>query len=561
MKIKLLFAAFAAAAVLVSCMGEEQSISTTEGTIKNPTVATFSLKLSNPDTKLFNDFNPDAKNQVATEVNINPADLRLIIIDDDTNIIEINELFGTGTTGTTLSKTVQVAAGPKKIFVIANAGTSSFGTAIGAIAVGANKSALDGVVFDAGTPQFPWTNKTTFGRDFKLEPLYLNSSSSSGLPASNTDQFTYQLKAGVSAATSSGNPGTPVAIQNGNTFTQDNNNFDIKLVFMAAKGRLGYTAGALTNGTIATVTDVKYSIHNLARFTNPIQKVVGTLPQSYYFGKTFDLPFVTGGPHVDPGYGYHFDSGMNTNQNATLVSGTGPYTFIASTPYIYAAENNNVSMTWGQATHFAINAHYRPNRIVTSVDFEPVNTPKLNMNQTGTYPGTGYVYLRKDISGPHGSIESGTCFSTLVLLQQAAWLCYYAENITTGGWTASGPQVTQANALIDPTPPAVVPAQLPVANPNYGYYIFALPNPSNASGGNWYRLAIGEPANSNTYFKYGVFRGKAYEAIVTAFNGPGVPYEWMLNQDPGEPVDAETNVTVVISILEWVVIQIPQPLP
>ncbi|MCL2727909.1 MAG: hypothetical protein FWD56_05955, partial [Bacteroidales bacterium] len=297
---------------------------------------------------------------------------------------------------------------------------------------------------------------------------------------------------------------------------------------------------------------VKYAVHNLARYSKFVQRVVGTLPQSYYYGKTFTSPFITAGPYTNDSYGFHFDSGTNTNQPATMVSGSTPYVFPANTPYLYVPENNNDnSLTWGQASYYAINAHYRPSSIVTAVNFNS----GLQLSTTAIYPGTGYVFLRRDIAGSRGIIQRGTFFQTVALLQQAAWLCLYADNTPGGGWAASAHQLAQANALIDPCPPATVPMLLPDYGA-YGYYVFSLPNPVNSTGGNWYRAAIGDPNNPNPYYKYGVFRGKAYEGVITSINGPGLPYEWMLlGEESNVPVEAQTHITANVQIRQWEQVQ------
>ena len=580
MKLKLFFAAFAAVALMASCAERDDVKKIDENVLKTKTVATFTLNLSNPETKAFANFNPDPKDVAARERSIDGTDVRLVIIDQTASVVEINEMFGTAGVATTYTKTVQITAGPKRIYVIANAGPIT-NTQMNACAVGSSASAFEALYYDNSTPQFPWTLKSGT-RSFDMTKLYAFAGTTAGLPASNSDMYTYEMQAGISATTSSSNPGGLSQVVSGYNITQTNNNFNIDLTYMVAKARLGYASTATSHVelgvTIANISNINYSVQNLARYTKYIQHVAGNLPQSWYYGKTFTTPYATAltTTYTTNDYLYHFDSGLNANLPAAAVTGTYPsYTF--PTPaapntsyYVYVPENNNnTGLTWGQASLYAINTHYKPVKIVTAVGFEPSATPKLLLTQTASYPSPsiGYVYLRQDITGSNGVIEKGTCFETVALMQQAAWLTTYADNITGGGWDpaylTAPTQSAQILALTGTCPPSAVPAQLPESpTPVYGYYVFSVPNAGDCTGGNWYRVAIGDPANTNAYYKYGVFRGKAYSGVLTGFSGPGVPYEWMLHSDPDSPVDATTNVTVTVTINDWTpVVQIIPVLP
>jgi len=588
MKIKLFFAALAAVAFLAaSCSEEEIGSNGTDvnGLIKGKTVATFTLNLSNPTTKALYSFDPDGKQSDANqERKINPADVRLLIFDLGSGILDVNQKFdvtpvggipySTDVTGYKLTKTVQLMAGDKKIYVIANAG--SITTAIAALTEDVSTlAAFNAIVFNAGTPQFPWTAKTPSERSFHIDGLYAFSGTTYGLPASNTDQYTYQLKAGIPAeesnTNSSGTGGS--ATVTGSTVRQDYNYFEIDLIYMLAKGRLGYTEAALSSTTpSASISDIKYSIHNLARYTNFIQHVVGGLPLSYYDGMDFTTPFFTSVAHTaNDDYGTHFDAGVTVKQAGTKVTGSpSGYVFDIDPdpypPFLYVPENNNRNaiLTWGQASHFAVNAHYKPNNIITAVSYQPTSVPPLQLSQTSTHPSpaVAYFYLLKDV----GSIKTGTCFLTYALMQQACWLALNATNIPGGGWDP-GTHSTVADGIIGSAPSATVPSELPdpaLSIAPYGYYHFQLPNTTTNTGGNWYRVAIGDPNNEGSnpaHYKFGVYRGKSYEVILTSFGGPGVPYEWMLISDPGEPVDAVTNVTVIVQIKDWDNVQWEHEIP
>jgi len=553
--------------LLLSCSEERRFQQDELSPITEKTNATFVLNILEsgvvdndpqpPASKAFADFNTDPKvENGALERKINPADVRLLIFDAITGILEVNETYGTiSGADDILTKTVQVTSGSKKIFVIANAGAITSGIA----ALQKDVSTLvqfNALVYDAGAPQFPWSNKTTVTRSYNIKPLYAFSGSA-GLPASNTDQYTYILKAGIEADPSlnnnSGSGG--LATVNNNTVYQDFNHFQIDLIYMVAKARLGFTGTAISHSTIASISDFKYSIHNLARYTNYVQHVVGSNPCSYYYGKSFNSPFVTAGPFGVYDYGYHFDASENASQSAALITTTAPYTFPANTPYLYVPENNNTSaLTWNQASFYSINAHYKPHQIVVAVGYQSGVPTPLQLTTTSTHPSppVGYIYLRHDIAGPHGTLLAGTCFGTLALLQKAAWLCMQASSASGGGWTGSTTQVDYADVIIGSPPPTTVPPTLPVyPPPSYGYYVFSVPNASNNTGGNWYRVAIGDPSNADPYYKFGVFRGKAYNGVISAVGGPGVPYEWMMLNDVSDPINAPSHATARIQIKNW----------
>ena len=578
MKLKLFFAAFAAVALMASC-AERSDVpgEGPNGLINGKTVATFTLNIDNPATKAYGDFNPLGVVEGSTaEKSIDPASIRLLIIDVASGIIDFNDLFSVippvdGVTTTTATRTVQVTAGEKKIYVIANLPTAQ-NTILASLVKDVNTlNDFNAVAkqFNAGAPQFPWSNKT-LARSFIITDL-TTVTAPRGLPASTTDKLTYVLKAGVSAKRSAENSTAPLSpVVSGNTVSQNNNNFNLDLVFMMAKAQLYHNSSAGTvvkdAVTIGNVSDIKYAIHNLARITTFVQHVAGTYPQSWYYGKAFATPMLTGSASYTDGltgtpaaylYGGHFDAGVNVSQPSISIAGmpSGSNT----NPWLYVPENNNTGgLTWGQASFFAINANYRPTKIVTAVTYEPTADPKLVLTIPSPAPTTAYVYLLKTIAGSGGVIEAGTCFETEALLKQAAWLCGYATNVIGGGWSSG--HLTDATqsalilALTGTCPTSTVPAQLPEdPAPNYGYYKFDVPVTSpQIAGGSWYKVAIGDPrTGSDPYYKYGVFRGKAYQAVIASFNGPGVPYEWMLVPDPGEPVDATTALTVNIQILDW----------
>jgi len=204
------------------------------------------------------------------------------------------------------------------------------------------------------------------------------------------------------------------------------------------------------------------------------------------------------------------------------------------------------SLPRGQSSYYAIKARYLPKFVFDDAGVTFVEVPNPAMVLSGgkdlatnttwfpTSSNQNYVYLRKPIVGPYGNIPVGTCFKTVTDLKKAAWLTTYAD-LSPGavgyyGWvsTAGGTQDLQADGLI--------------GTQEIDFYGFL-----NATS--YYRLDMGYTEGGTTY--YGVLRGKAYTANITSITGPGVPFEHMLDDNPEDPVEALTYVTVVIDIMNW----------
>ena len=565
MKNSLSFFAILFAFCLISC-SEETIVSKPDDLLKGEkTYATFVVNIQgagevnmdspSPTTKAYADFNPAPfVDNPALDESINPSDVRLLIF-DATGLLEFNELFfNVGGSSPSLSQTVLLSAGLKKIFVLANAG-AMINPQMNSLTVGSTTlSQFYSIVFDAGTPQFSWSNKSG-SRTFDITPLHTHSGAY-GLPSSNTNQFTYLIIPNIGQATSVGGAGSAPLVVDNVTITQQYNNFEIDLIYMAAKARLGYTNAALTHtenaSTIANISEIKYSVIHLARYTNYIQNVVGQSPRSYYWGKSFSSNSSTTGPYSDNDYFYHFDEAVNVTQPATPVTGSsGSYTFAANTPYLFVPEIIHDNMTRGMAPYYAINVHYKPTRVVYDVNYNPVSTPSViltagditTLSTTLPSPDNNmdYTLLRVSI----GAIEAGTFFKNLSLLQKAAWLAVYGG--TLGAWTGSTMQIDYANALIGTPPPASVPSTLPYPVPLYKFYEFKAPNAANGTGGNWYCQLLGSPSDA-----YGVLRGKAYNAVINEIRGPGTPYEWLIyGSDTPDPIESLTFATTSIKIKSW----------
>jgi len=587
MKLKFVLTAFAAVAMFAACT--EQAILDETGVvdpnngelIAGATTVTFVLKLVQPTTKVAADYDPESTvgGAAAFERYINPDDVRLVIF-NDADALEINQQFSSGTiynidntaTIPVATTTVLVTAGQKKIFVFANANTiqhSSTETFEDLMdTFGGDLTAFYALCFNAGIPQEYYTRPISGGSDrtFDLSPLYNQVTDGGtgfyGLPASNNNAITYQLIANIDASVS--NTGTASV-----TGTSATNTFAIDLQFMLAKARLTFSGSstattmtyAISGTTIAEIRNLKYAVHNLAKFTSYIQTVSGTTARSWYHNA------ITG---LTPSYDYlgNFDDASNVNVPLQ------PNGAVNKGPFLYVPENTSGYMTRGQVPYYAINANYVPAAVVGSIGFNPAlsnpityNT-MLDLTDDITYdpatPGSKtYFYLLKDITGTNGTITAGTCFRTLNLLQQAAWLAVYGTNVAGGGWTVgTSPDAGQTTDLItlgviknpapgspDVTPPATPPTVggiLPYPfndETNYMYYQFA-------DSESWYRWEVG--TGTSVWPKYGALRGYAYDANITEIKGPGKPYKWMLDENDPDPVEAYTYVTVTVEILDWI---------
>jgi len=617
MKIKSIIAAFAAVAMFAACSEtalNEDGTKTKEGSVVK-TTATFTLNLKQPGTKGLNyDPDPDALdvNQIAAnEKFINPADVRLMIFDEVSQILEFNGKFDMANPKTvdaafpdnsTAKTTVIVTTGNKKIFIFANAGgITGFDAMFAGFTEGVTTltAFYNTAVFNAGTPQYvPFVDKTSAAtRTFDITQLYtqrLVGGTTYGLPASTTNMFSYKLLADVLGSASIPMVGQPPQSYAGNVVSQDNNHFQIGLVFMVSKARLLHNSaitGASFNPNFSIASNsINYAIHNLARHTSYVLQTQQTSPfaaLSWYNGKIWTgsaTGLTTVAPTPSPAvptnhYLYEFD-GANTANVTCFATGTTP-----DPKWLYLPETaNGTKITKGECPYYAIVLDYQPKHVIHSFSWDGAVGVQYNASNQAPitdamFADRNYVLLRHTITGPKGTLAENTCYKTLALLQQMAWLCVHGS--VTDLYVPGDPGKTlnpllptkldEANDLIGITPPAIPTYAELLAFPfdasKYGYYVYT-------AAKSWYRANIGGvisspqptgfgpyppawPANDPVPYwysipEYGAVRGIAYDATITDVTGPGVPFEWMLDTDKPEPVKAETNITVVVKIIDWI---------
>lgn len=426
------------------------------------------------------------------------SDVRLLIFNAATQALEYNDVFGTA------RKTVLVQAGNKKIFVFANTAgdLSTQFAAVSALVVGtATLTDFYNITYDAGTPQALGATGLPATRTFNIEPLHKHANTgTTGLPASNTNAIEYVLLPNIEEATAA-------AGTTSNTGSSTTNSFNIELLYMIAKGRLylGDLEANLTTGTPHAVSNITYTIRNLARKTNFVQNVVASVPRSYYYT---DYSITTTAAE----FLLDFDL-ASAMQTAPITTTPGNY--------LYVPENNNQLLRRGQSSHFVIKATFKPGVVVTDASYSTsgINFETKTLDLSGSLD---YLFTLEEIAG----IPSGTYFTDLNTLQKAAWLYTYNSP-----WIGDAGQLAQAQALIG------------AADQDTKFYSFV-----NATS--WYRLDLGT-STSGSNLVPGVLRGKAYNARINSITGPGLPDENKVELKPEEPVVSMTYISATIEVKDW----------
>ena len=362
---------------------------------------------------------------------------------------------------------------------------------------------------------------------------------------------------------------------------------------MLAKTRLNrsVTQHLDTDGVtiLANIGDINYSVRNLARYTNYVLQTTGgnleppfalakvSSPRSYVFT---DPTFT----NTEIYYWTRFDRAPLMNVPSQTASGNGRW--------IYVPENNRQVPYIGQTSYYAITAKYQPVYVIWDVVYTQVPLPGYNrVSLIGTdindfiggstlnpldpdEDDRNYVCILFDIDGPgtNGSIKAGTCFKNEALMYKAAWLVMKGTGISPGGWDESATPAPLADPVIladlvdifgppagrtpPPSPPGGV---IPFPLPTYKFYKFE-------DATSYFRINVGgkfvDPATS-FFPRYsippiGVIRGVAYDATINALNGHGFPYEWMLDGNGPDPLEAVTAVSITVKILDWVLATAPE---
>lgn len=471
-----------------------------------PTYATFSLN-SLKQTRAYELV--EAPDSTATaDSKIDPTDLVILIYKSNSGILEKKVQM------TSTETTVLVTSGKKKIYVVANykemnTAPNDIVSVIDGLSEGTSKmDDLLALKFDANE-----ANQD----DFDFSMLHTRTTEG-GLPATNDNSIEYDLKSNIRSEEAAA--GTPV--DNGDSPT---NTFKIRLNFMLAKANLYLDNNVEKAGSSSEpgISDVSYTIRNLARYTNIIRKGSGKSVQSYYFN--YQYPVVP--PSTEPQQSA-FDGDFDyTTVIDKVAAKTEP------TTYYYVPENNHNMLLRGQSSYFAIKAIFKPNKVVKSVIYNEL-TKKLEIEtdqlaNIPVYEGEApldYVYTLKEYEG----IPAGTYFKHFKLLQIAAWS---GENHKK--WTNTPEQQAEADILV------------PVSNVNTDFYQFK-------EAQSYYRLDIGEDLTGNS-LEPGVLRGNYYKVKIGSITGPGYPEEEDLTNKPWEPIVANTYLHATIEPAEWTLVE------
>lgn len=512
---KIFTAALAATILFASCAKDNGTNNPGNGQeIDSPTYATFSFNLSNG-TRAVGEFEPTPQTEAQTnEKKIGTGDLYILVFNATTKALEYKSEV------TNAKHTALLTAGQKKIFVLANIGAegaaanvqanlktvdpatlaASSTAATVASSLTVNTSTLDDlykIAFDAGTPQAYDVVKTG-SRTFSVAPLYtLVNAGTLGLPMSNNNAATFTLNANVTKENAE-LAGTPV--ENGQ---ETYNRFKIVLDYMGAKARMVANPSGFSQ-TLADISNLKYTVKNLAKYTSLIQNVPAGVPQSIYHNLVYSSP-------TQATFQAHVDQASTANVDVAASA--------TAAPYIYVPENTHATLLRGQSSFFALNVTYKPKAIVNTVDFDLLEN-KVKCTEVKSYDdlsiGTGtYIYSTEVVHG-----ISVDFFRSARVFADAVWMSKNQKPISDGSYST-----TDADALVAGKYKTFTNAQ------------------------SWYRMDIGEGVGVNTI--YGVLRGNAYTATVNNITGPGEAKEEDLFEKPEDPVSARTYINVTIEAKDW----------
>ena len=543
-------AAIIAAMMISSCTKEKTGV---VEDLSGKSYATFTFNVANT-TRAISDFNvggPGTPTGVAAndlgDIKIADGDLYILIFNNTTGALEYKNVVTGG------KHTALLSTGTKKIFVLANIGTtganhvqpklvtvnpSTLAPSTAAItwddlAVGTTTlTSFYAICFNAGTPQSFSINKTTATRTYTLRPLWTVVDSDHGLAMSNSNQYTYTLKPSITEAQANTATTTP-ALHTEETY----NRFKVVLDYMGAKARLILDQSAInTKQTgVAEISGPRYALKNLAKYTSLVQNVVSGNPQSIYHNL---FPFGTPGltqASFDP----HVDQALNVNEGGTNMGLIPAASKSTNPPFIFVAENTGSDLKRGQSSFYALNLIYKPANIVKAIVYQSV-TGNVEFT-TDTYDncvsimdasGTKYIYDADGLINKDGI--KAQYFANFRLYADAAWMITYGKPTTDASYTQAA-----ADALVS-------------TGSGTTFKLIKAKQYTNASS--WYRIDIGEGTKTATVdnIAYGVLRGHAYTCIVDDITGPGEPSEADLFKDPEDPVVSKTHINVTIEARGWI---------
>lgn len=466
--------------------------------ISTPTFATFHFKTGTTARAT----EPDAGASAADEKVV--KEYRLLIFNATSKVCEANEeITGNG------SKTVLLTPGQKKIYVFANtASNATMNPQLEAYAVKGNKTLDEFLLekFSAATTlghieiKHASSAQPAVAGDYALTALY-NKTAGEGFPMSSTDKLTYTLQPNITSSDA----------ENANAGDAAKNNFVIDLEYMLAKAGLYKGTAFATTG--ATVSNLTYTVRNLAKETYLTQQFAGSKVKSVNY-----LDFAGAATQAD------FNAVVDYVSLPTMSIADNEAALATPGSNIYIAENTNAALRAGQASYIALTGTYLPRNVVTGASHDGASLT-LTTEDWASKTGVDATYLMtlEEFNGANGAIPTGTYFKDAATLQLAA-------NKAEWGIANTGPQQTA---------------------PKVATY---------TEGKSWYRINLGTTTAGNKT-EYGVERGKQYQVALNKITGPGLPSDECLvtgdrgdgtiTNNPSDPVDAQTYVSVSIRVKGW----------
>lgn len=499
---KKLFMTTMVALALASCTSTNDPLDEGEAGgqgITTPTYATFNFKTG----VVSRIGEPDTDADVAGEKKI--KEYRLLIFNAVNKECEVNEVItGSG------QKTVLLSPGQKKIYVLANTATNAMiNQALGTYTVKGSNTLTDFL-------NEKFTAASTLGHialvrndvqtaetgNYALAPLYYKTADE-GFIMSSTDKQTYTLQPNITSTDAENATGDDAA-------KALKNNFTIGLEYMLAKAGLHKgTAFATPN---AVVSDLKYTIRNLANETYITQQFAGSNVKSVYYS---DFAGATTQGDFNDVVDYASLPTVSIADDAAALATAGNN--------IYVAENTNAALRMGQASYIALSCTYLPNNVVTGSSHDGSSLTLTTEDWAGkTGLAATYIMLQDEFSGPYGVIPARTYFKDGTVMLEAFKKAL--NGIQVGG---EEPR--------------------PILHTTY------------SEGKSWYRINLGTTTGNKT--AYGVERGKHYQVALNKITGPGLPDDECLvtgdrgdgtiTSKPSDPVDAQTYVSVSITVKGW----------
>ncbi|MDR1859629.1 MAG: fimbria major subunit [Bacteroidales bacterium] len=562
--------AFAVVLLTAACSKEETVNQDTNGTLMPETLTSVTFTVDQG-TKATEDFNVPAGRLPSAESNemrLVPSDLKLLIFDVQSGLLEKMESFTT-----TTSLTVLVKSGDKKIYAVGNVNTlfdidpstgatlpsTSFLSKYGALTVGTTTlSAFKALAFDAGTPQPYSVNKASTVRTYNLRPLWqFPNPATQGQPVASNDSIVYTLAPNITATGSQ----SGTASESG---TSVNNHFSLKLKFMSAKARVAFYSTTPVSGTnqIWHTTEFGDAYINGSRTDKLPQWTIKNQPRySYYIGAFAGQPTsyyynFTGSGAAD--YEARFDQANNINRQAAVYS-TSPTAFGSpdTTQYMFTPDNNSSKgngIQRGQSTFAAVKLMWYPQIVLHSAVETPgvaggfTITPVTNFGgPDGIYVPTfnSFVYLRKNI-GTSQYLQAGNFYAGYAMfggatiaqgleeLEKAWWINKH--------WTGTGTVPSAAAIHTQFVTEVINEPTLGNGNADNIYFGYT-------EGICYYRIDIG--AMNNGAIQYGIKRGYKYDMLITGITGIGYPEERYLFENPDDPVEANSFLTVEVLVAPW----------